>query len=111
MQTEKLVFNKLFKKEELASEKIQLALIDDLEKEYAKIVNSTKQIVSEGTRIGKEIFNFRDIYAVDGGKFIDLKFKYMTMAKDLGVNIDPKFDKALNDLSEAKNNFKSLVGR
>lgn len=111
MQTEKLVFNKLFKKEELATQKIELALIDDLEKEYAKIVNSTKQIVSEGTRIGKEIFNFRDIYSVDAGKFIDLKSKYIIIAKDLGVNIDPKFEKALNDLSEAKNTFKSLVGR
>ena len=30
MQTEKLVFNKLFKKEELASEKVELALIDDI---------------------------------------------------------------------------------
>ena len=111
MSTEKIVMNSLFGKTELKSEKVELALIDDLEKEYTKIVNSTKQIVSEGTRIGKEIFNFRDVYAVDGGKFIDLKFKYMTMAKDLGVNIDPKFDKALNDLSEAKNTFKNLVGR
>lgn len=32
MQTEKLVFNKLFKKEELASEKVELALTDDFNK-------------------------------------------------------------------------------
>lgn len=32
MQTEKLVFNKLFKKEELATEKIELGLIDDIQK-------------------------------------------------------------------------------
>jgi hypothetical protein len=33
------------------------------------------------------------------------------MAKELGVDVDAKFQKALNDLSEAKNTFKSLVGR
>jgi hypothetical protein len=106
----KNVTNKLFKTE-LATERVELGLIQDLEKEYSKIVNSTKEIVSEGTRIGKEIFNFRDTYAVDAGKFIDLQSKYINMAKDLGVDVDPKFKKALDDLSEAKTTFKSLVGR
>ena len=111
MTTEKLVNNALFGKTELKSEKVELGLIQDLEKEYSRIVNSTKEIVSEGTRIGKEIFNFRDTYAVDANKFIDLQSKYISMTKELGVDVDTKFQKALNDLSEAKNTFKSLVGR
>lgn len=95
----------------LASQKVELGVIQDLEKEYTKIVNSTKAIISEGTRIDKEIFNYRDTYAVDAVKFIDLKANYTKMAKELGVDVDGKFDKALNDLSEAKNTFKGLIGR
>lgn len=106
----KRVMDTLFKTE-LNSQRVELGLIQDLEKEYSKIVNSTKEIVSEGTRIGKEIFNFRDTYAVDANKFIALQSKYISMTKELGVDVDAKFQKALNDLSEAKNTFKYLVGR
>lgn len=111
----KFVFKKVAEltteKTELSEVKVDLALIQDLEKEYAKIVQSTKTIKDEGTRLGKEIFAFRDVYNVDASKYINLKAEYQKAAANLGVEVDQKFDKAFNDLDNVKKTYSYLVGR
>jgi len=109
----KNVLNKLSKiesKVELAEVKVDLALIQDLEKEYTKIFQATQQIKSEATRLSKELFAFRDVYNVDASKLINLISEYKKAAASLGVDVDGKFDKAFNDLSDVKNTYRYLIG-
>jgi hypothetical protein len=108
MSTLKNVANKLFKVE-LESHKIELVLIQDLNKEADRVALKTKDIASEGQRIGKELFNFRDTYNVDAAKLINLIADYKKMSKELGIDIDGKYDKILNDLSEAKSTYRDLI--
>jgi hypothetical protein len=112
MNTRKTVYNKLFKEEtQLAKHEVELGLIQDLEKEFAKIIQATKAIKDEGSRLDKEIFAFRDVYGVDASKYINLKEDYKKAAANLGVNVDAKFDKAFNDLDSVKKIYAYLVGR
>ena len=106
---EKNVFGKLFTKTELGSHKIELGLIQDLNKEADKIALKTKEIKTEGQRISKEMFNFRDMYNVDATRLINLIANYKKMSKELGVDYDEKYDKILNDLSEAKSTYRDLI--
>jgi hypothetical protein len=108
MSTLKNVGNKLFKVE-LESHKVELGLIQDLNKEADRVALKTKDIASEGQRIGRELFNFRDTYNVDAAKLINLIADYKKMSKELGIDIDGKYDKILNDLSEAKSTYRSLI--
>jgi hypothetical protein len=108
MSTLKNVANKLFKVE-LESHKVELGLIQDLNKEADRVALKTKDIASEGQRIGRELFNFRDTYNVDAAKLINLIADYKKMSKELGIDIDGKYDKILNDLSEAKSTYRSLI--
>lgn len=93
----------------LESQRVELGLIQDLNKEADRISLKTKEIASEGQRIGKELFNFRDTYNVDAAKLINLIADYKKMSNELGVDIDAKYDKILNDLSEAKSTYRSLI--
>jgi hypothetical protein len=108
MSTLKNVANKLFKTE-LESHKVELGLIQDLNKEADRVALKTKDIASEGQRIGRELFNFRDTYNVDAAKLINLIADYKKMSKELGIDIDVKYDKILNDLSEAKSTYRDLI--
>jgi hypothetical protein len=109
MTTEKLVLSKLFTKTELDTHKVELGLIQDLNKEADRVALKTKDIASEGQRIGRELFNFRDTYNVDAAKLINLIADYKKMAKELGIDIDGKYDKILNGLSEAKSTYRDLI--
>ena len=111
MNTLKTIYDKLGDKTELAKHEVELALIQDLEKEFVKITQATKSIKDEGTRIGKEMFAFRDVYGVDASKFINLKEDYKKAAANLGVDVDSKFQKAFDDLNEVKKTYAYLVGR
>lgn len=106
MKTREKIYKELF-----ASQRVELSIINNLEKEYSKITKATNLINSEGKKLDREIFNFRDVWNVDATKLISLIGDYKKMAKELGINTDDKFEKALNDLSEAKNTFSYLVGR
>ena len=88
---------------ELKSEKVELALVDDLEKQYKKINNAKDEITKEANRIGKEIFGFRDtLNNFKTTQYITLLGKYENAAKDLGVKIDNKYSKALNEYQDEK---------
>ena len=85
-------------------EKVELALVDDLEKQYKKINNAKDEITKEANRIGKEIFSFRDtLNNFKTTSYITLLGKYENASKDLGVKIDNKYSKALNEYQDEKN--------
>lgn len=84
-------------------EKVELALVDDLEKQYKKINNAKDEITKEANRIGKEIFGFRDtLNNFKTTSYITLLNKYENASKDLGVKIDNKYSKALNEYQDEK---------
>ena len=77
MQTEKLVFNKLFKKEELATEKIELGLIDDIQKNIDAGGKSLSEALTKAT-LAENSLKRASMDAKDGvekAKFLGLDSK------------------------------------
>jgi radical SAM superfamily enzyme YgiQ (UPF0313 family) len=96
-------------KEELS--KVELALVDDLEREFKKISNSKEEITKEANKIGKLIFSFRDVLNNYNTKtYIKLLGDYQKAAKDLGVNIDNKYQKAFDDYLDEKRKQRNRLG-
>ena len=90
MQTEKLVFNKLFKKEELATVKVELALLDDFNKDYQKLndvfFKAETNVVDYNELSNKIASDFNSAGAVllsANKKFEDV----LKSAKDLGIDL------------------------
>lgn len=100
-QIEKEITDKVMTK--LASEKVELGLIDDLNKEVSKINKAKKEITNEANKIGKLIFSFRDVLNnYNTIKYIDLIGKYTKAAKDLGLKIDNKYQQELDEYQAEK---------
>lgn len=98
-------------KEELSAQKVELALIDDLEREFKKISNSKEEITKEANKIGKLIFSFRDVLNNYNTKtYIKLLGDYQKAAKDLGINIDNKYQKAFDDYLDEKRKQRNRIG-
>ena len=119
MQTEKLVFNKLFKKEELATEKIELSLLSDFEKnfnsaldnlnktepEYKNIVNNARTLFSNIEKINTQI--------VDN----ILEFNRLEkISNDLGIKLDSdtlgkrgRLQNMLRTVETVKSDLKKIV--
>ena len=96
MNTQKEVFNKLFKEEktELATQKVELALVDDAKKirgEYASIDEDS-------------YFSFVVKAEVEGEKVIN---DYKQLLKKV-ESITPKLESAINELGINRNNFQVL---
>jgi len=96
MNTQKEVFNKLFKEDkiELATQKIELALVDDAKKirgEYASIDEDS-------------YFSFVVKAEVEGEKVIN---DYKQLLKKV-ESITPKLESAINELGINRNNFQVL---
>ena len=90
MQTEKLVFNKLFKKEELATVKVELALLDDFNKDYQKLndvfFKAETNVVDYNELSNKIASDFNSAGSVllsANKKFEDV----LKSAKDLGIDL------------------------
>lgn len=97
MQTEKLVFNKLFKKEELKSENIELSSIKELEsvlsdgklfkaeieKQGTILANKLGEAVKQRQIFDKAVYNLKSL-AFNSGKNVINEFK--NKAKDLGLD-------------------------
>lgn len=90
---------------------VQFALIDDLNKEYQKISSQRKTMLETAKRLDKELFSFRDLYNIDSVKFIKLIDDYTKMAKELGINLDGKYQKEFDDLINDKKTYSYLVNR
>ena len=98
-------------KEELSAQKVELALIDDLEREFKKISNSKEEITKEANKIGKLIFSFRDVLNNYNTKtYIKLLGDYQKAAKDLGINIDNKYQKVFDDYLDEKRKQRNRLG-
>lgn len=90
MSTEKLVFNKLFKKEELSTQKVELALVDDFNKDYQKLndvfFKAETNVVDYNELSNKIVSDFNSAGAVllsANKKFEDV----LKSAKDLGIDL------------------------
>lgn len=90
MQTEKLVFNKLFKKEELANHKVELALLDDFNKDYQKLndvfFKAETNVVSYNelaNKISSDFNSAGQVLLTATKKFDDV----LKSAKDLGIEL------------------------
>ena len=89
MSTEKLVNNSLFGKTELAIQKVELALIDDL----TKSLNKSKASYKEFNDSFQKFVDFRRLvmlegeqYSKDANELIDLAEKAFKQAKELGLD-------------------------
>ena len=113
MKTLKNVYEKLQEdKTELKSQKVELALVDDIEQQYRKINDAKDEIRKEENRISKEIFSFRDtLNNFNTTSYITLLGKYENAAKDLGIKIDNKYQKALDEYQRAKREGARFFGR
>lgn len=105
MQTEKLVFNKLFKKEELATQKIELGLIDEISKELSIAFNS-QDVESEINNAVAKLQKALPIYKSVVSKCDEALAKI----KDLGIT--GGMDKqVLEQKNEANSSIKSIENR
>lgn len=82
MSEQKVVFNKLFKKEELASQKVELALIDDLKKELSSLFDGGQKRASDISSIASSLQSAKGV-ALQISEKAD---KASKMAKDLGLD-------------------------
>ncbi len=86
---EKQVFSKLFPKTELGTHKVDLALIDDLN----KLINESKSNYKEFNDSFNKMNDFRKLVLIEGDRYvssseklIDIYQKISVQAKDLGIN-------------------------
>ena len=79
MSTEKLVFNKLFKKEELASEKIELANIND----FVKFVDNTEYLLNEFNKVYDTLDKLKPSVINNGENYIKSLNNVMDVSNDL----------------------------
>ena len=89
MSTEKIVMNSLFGKTELATQKVELALIDDL----TKSLNKSKASYKEFNDSFQKFVDFRRLvilegeqYSKDANEMIALAEKAFKQAKELGID-------------------------
>jgi hypothetical protein len=94
MNTQKEVFNKLFKeKTELATQKVELALVDDFQKQFQKSLKRLMKTEPEyGEILNKSRMLYKEIQSVDDD--IDLAIASFNIleqkAKEIGINLDGK---------------------
>ena len=94
------------------NKKTNLSLVDDIEQQYRKINNAKDEITKEASRISKEIFNYRDtLNNFNTTSYITLLAKYKNAAEDLGIKIDNKYEKALDQYQRAKSEGARFFGR
>jgi hypothetical protein len=119
MQTEKLVFNKLFKKEDLASKKIDLSLLSDFEKNFNSTLDNLNKTEPEYKNI---VTNARALYAnieKINTQIVDniLEFnKLEKISNDLGVKLDAdalgkrgRLQNMLRTVETVKSDLKKIV--
>lgn len=88
MQTEKLVFNKLFKKEELATQKVELAINDDVKKAYNDAIAARKKSldVYNGAKsaVASALSELKNLKAINENS-LPIFAKFEAMIKELGI--------------------------
>ncbi len=106
MQTEKLVFNKLFKKEELASEKVELGVLQDLQSLFDKAFNIIKDANAEKQKVKNMYSQALIILDQNIPAQADSAIK---KALDLDANeVADKFKKLKNDSAKLTSEYMKL---
>ena len=106
MNTQKKVFNKLFKEEktELAAQKVELALIDDVEKGLDSVISRKNRIVNQIIKLSSDLLDL----TADCQQVLSMAKKGENSAKELGVEDVRKMFGARSD--EAKY-YKDVLGK
>jgi len=108
MSLQQRIFTKLSKnsKKRFNKQKVELSLIDDLESLLSEMQNAKDEIQDKGSEISSTIFNFRDVLNnFDTTEYLQLIFKYQEASNNLGIDIDSKYEDALEEYREVKSKW------
>lgn len=103
MSEQKTVFNKLFKAD-LASQKVDLAAIDDINKLLDGALAKQRSLIAQGLKISEGLLDL----TVDYQKALSLAIDSANKAKDLGIEDAEKLFRVR--AAEAKD-YKDIVGK
>ena len=110
MKTQREVFNKLFKedKTELSAKKIDLALLDGIERGVDKIYNDIVRADGILSKAGNDAESIAKNVSLKAESEMDVLNKAEDMAKELGVNL-PKIKQLKSRLQKASQKGKELA--
>lgn len=100
----KKIGNKLFDKVELASHKIELALIDDINKLLDGNLAKQRTLIAQGLKISDDLLAL----TADYQKALSLSIDAANKAKELGI---PDAEKLFRVRGEEAKDFKDIVGK
>tara|TARA_R100000900_G_scaffold84290_1_gene66393 strand:+ start:628 stop:960 length:333 start_codon:yes stop_codon:yes gene_type:complete len=110
MNTQKSVYNRLFskvEKTELESQKVELAIIDDIVSSAKKVFDQRDKVVQAMRLVSKE--------AKEGLIFANKSLKdieeFERKAKDLGIDLPKKVVSAKTQMTERKKDFENWLNR
>jgi signal transduction histidine kinase len=89
-------------------QKVELSLIDDLESLVSEMQNAKDEIQEKGSEISSIIFYFRDVLAnFNTTEYLQLMQKYREASNNLGIDIDSKYQDALEEYYEVQRKWKN----
>jgi len=104
MSTHKTVYNKLFSKQELSAEKVELALVDDFKQEYTQAIKEMDKLTTDFANLETEKNKLVQKIKANINSFeplIKKKSEIEQKAKELGVDIDSRI-KGFNPSDDIK---------
>jgi hypothetical protein len=113
MNTQKEVFNKLFKenKTELSTQKVELALVDDFTKVFEKAVDEDSSIGNTLiSALSKAEGKYKSVIS-DYEKAINLGDKAIESAKELGVDLPNTLKNAIASSKAGVKEARTLIGK
>jgi len=99
----KRVMNSLFKTE-LATQKVELAVIDDINKLLDGALGKQRSLIAQGLKISEGLLSLTSDYQ----KALSLSIDSANKAKDLGI---PEAEKMFRVRAEEAKDFLSVVGK
>ena len=103
MSEQKTVFNKLFKAD-LASQKVDLAAIDDIEKILDGALAKQRSLIAQGLKISEGLLSLTSDYQ----KALSMSIDSANKAKDLGI---ADAEKMFRVRAEEAKDFGGIVGK
>lgn len=115
MSEQKTVFNRLFKKEELASQKIELADLASFQKAVANAETALDKVVPARTKAKEALQGYKNDALVSLRAYDNVLTEYaelQKLAKQIGLELPPNakanFDRAKVQYDTAKKRFNSV---
>lgn len=103
MSEQKTVFNKLFKAD-LASQKVEMAAIDDIEKILDGALAKQRSLIAQGLKISEGLLSL----TADYQKALSMSIDSANKAKDLGI---ADAEKMFRVRAEEAKDFGGIVGK